>query len=399
MFKSKTIGWITALTLLCLAGVALACRLQEGGGPATQAVNWTAPQTEKDAPPALATPALPSEPLPPPIPPLEPMVVPAPVASNPPEPSALPQTTQRATPPPVVAESAAPLAPPTAEKAPEPISQVAVEPSKPLPATPAPETVPAVKVEVTPVAPPKPDPMPTAPEQKVYWAGKGETLRDIARKALGSERRWKELDQLNPTLRAGIVIPSGTMVRLPGDASAAPAGGQAESEVAPPFRTNLKPLPIVRMRKPDSGKNRIPMTGSFECRLDGRYGLTLPKEVCEQLDRCDTILLTPGADRCLWLVTQSSAARVVERIEKAHVDNSDVEGFRRLFFSQSEKCPVEAGSARLEVPAKLAEYAGLDGEVVLVGVEDHFELWNATRWHHYSQQKASMTKPSSAEDE
>ena len=30
MLKSKPIGWITAVTLVCLAGVALACRLRDG---------------------------------------------------------------------------------------------------------------------------------------------------------------------------------------------------------------------------------------------------------------------------------------------------------------------------------------------------------------------------------
>ena len=30
MFRSKPIGWITAGTLFCVAGVALACRLRDG---------------------------------------------------------------------------------------------------------------------------------------------------------------------------------------------------------------------------------------------------------------------------------------------------------------------------------------------------------------------------------
>src|SRR5438067_637023 len=59
MFRSKTIGWITALTLLCVAGVALACRLKDGNGPAVQAVaaNWTT--NDKDVPAPLPAPPTP----------------------------------------------------------------------------------------------------------------------------------------------------------------------------------------------------------------------------------------------------------------------------------------------------------------------------------------------------
>src|SRR5262245_18031509 len=52
MFKSKTIGWITALTLLTVAGMALACRLKDGstGTPQAFAANC-ADDKEKPLPP------------------------------------------------------------------------------------------------------------------------------------------------------------------------------------------------------------------------------------------------------------------------------------------------------------------------------------------------------------
>jgi DNA-binding transcriptional regulator/RsmH inhibitor MraZ len=41
----------------------------------------------------------------------------------------------------------------------------------------------------------------------------------------------------------------------------------------------------------------------------------------------------------------------------------------------------------------LADYAGLGKEVVLIGIDDHFELWDAARWQRYSQHKDSSPKP------
>src|SRR5438067_7915521 len=57
MFRSKPIGWITAGTLFCVAGVALACRLRDGKettAEANAAACPTAGAEAKDESPAPA---------------------------------------------------------------------------------------------------------------------------------------------------------------------------------------------------------------------------------------------------------------------------------------------------------------------------------------------------------
>jgi MraZ protein len=325
--------------------------------------------------------------------------------------------------PPLHAAPAVPLVP-------EPI-KVSADPVKPLPAPqsirpvaaseaptgkvttadlPAVPLAPEAKQPIEPVTTPDSAPLTVAPpvetkpitpvrtgDPKQYWAEQGDTLRDIARKALGSEERWREIETLNPELRARTLVPAGTMVRLP-VAEATTPGGQAESEYVPPARpTGLKPLPFVRAR-PEAGKRDALMLGTYECKLDGKNGLTLPREVCEQLGKCDTLLLTPGPDRCLWLVTEAGAARVLRRVENVPVDSDEVQAFRRMFFAQSRKVTRDAAGTTA-LPVELAEYAGLTGAVVLIGCDDHFELWDAGRWQQYSRQNASTPKSSRTSDE
>ena len=53
MFKSKPIGWITAVTLVCVAGVAIACRLKDGSGQASHANGVAQADADKaETPPA-----------------------------------------------------------------------------------------------------------------------------------------------------------------------------------------------------------------------------------------------------------------------------------------------------------------------------------------------------------
>ena len=38
------------------------------------------------------------------------------------------------------------------------------------------------------------------------------------------------------------------------------------------------------------------------------------------------------------------------------------------------------GSGRVLIPAGLREYACIDQEVTLIGLEDHLEVWDSPRW-------------------
>jgi MraZ protein len=41
------------------------------------------------------------------------------------------------------------------------------------------------------------------------------------------------------------------------------------------------------------------------------------------------------------------------------------------------------------IPDRLVQLAGLKHEVILLGVRDHLELWDAGRWEDYLAQNAS----------
>jgi MraZ protein len=42
---------------------------------------------------------------------------------------------------------------------------------------------------------------------------------------------------------------------------------------------------------------------------------------------------------------------------------------------------------RLRIPPELADWAGAERDVVLVGVGDHMEIWNAAKWEAYADEK------------
>ena len=40
-------------------------------------------------------------------------------------------------------------------------------------------------------------------------------------------------------------------------------------------------------------------------------------------------------------------------------------------------------AGRMLVPDRLVRFAGLQKDVVLIGVRDHLELWDAAKWNDY----------------
>lgn len=210
-----------------------------------------------------------------------------------------------------------------------------------------------------------------------YHAHGSETLRDIARRTLGSGERAADLHKLNPAIKMDEPLSSGATVRLPADACV--QADEAET---------VKPLPVLHAKPTPAKAKALPLTGTYQCSLDEKGQLTLPRALRDQLSGSDTVLVSPGPDKCLWLTNQPHLERLGERLDQSHANEADVRVFKRLYFAQTEKLPVN-DEGRVAIPDRLGQFAGLHQEVVLVGIDDHFEVWDAARWRSYTQQKSS----------
>jgi MraZ protein len=129
------------------------------------------------------------------------------------------------------------------------------------------------------------------------------------------------------------------------------------------------------------------LTGTHLRTLDDKKRLGLPRRVREQLSEPETLFVTPGPDQCLWLYTQSGLEQLAEKLDQSPATDAEVRVFRRLYFAQTEAVDVDS-SGRILIPERLVQFAGLGHEVVLLGVRDHLELWDARRWQEYLGQHA-----------
>jgi MraZ protein len=124
------------------------------------------------------------------------------------------------------------------------------------------------------------------------------------------------------------------------------------------------------------------LTGTHSRTLDGKKRLVLPRRVRELLGEADTLFVTPGPDRCLWLFTQASLEELAAKLDEAPATDAEARVFRRLYFAQTEAVDLDK-AGRILIPDRLIQFAGLGHDVVLIGVRDHLELWDVGRWQEY----------------
>lgn len=116
--------------------------------------------------------------------------------------------------------------------------------------------------------------------------------------------------------------------------------------------------------------------GTYEGRWDGEY-LEMPQELRPQLAL--GFVLTRGLGGCLWIYPRSQWRSLVEELHRLPFSLADARALGRFLFAEAREDQL-GEKGHLLVPESLKRYARLDGEMVIVGLDSHIEMWDTSRW-------------------
>ena len=118
------------------------------------------------------------------------------------------------------------------------------------------------------------------------------------------------------------------------------------------------------------------MTGQYQHSIDAKGRLFIPAKLREELG--DTFYVTiAGTDPCLAVYSEEGWEKLTEKFDS--LPYSKAKKAIRQLYSNAAKCEPDA-QGRILLPQKLRAYAGLDKDVVIIGVSNRAEIWNAERW-------------------
>lgn len=124
--------------------------------------------------------------------------------------------------------------------------------------------------------------------------------------------------------------------------------------------------------------------GEYEVSFSGPSRMLLPKKLRELL-KGSVFVLSRGFDLCLaGYDRQDFEDRAAELLHVSLLEKENLEK-RRFMFSSAAYLEID-DQGRFVIPRMLIQYAELPGKVIIVGVGDHFEIWNKTKWEKHMKQ-------------
>jgi MraZ protein len=129
-------------------------------------------------------------------------------------------------------------------------------------------------------------------------------------------------------------------------------------------------------------------TGTHFRTLDDKSRLAIPKiyreGICAEGPSVTTMVIAPETEQALALYSESQFQRRAEEVRRCTRDSQELRTFLRLYFSQAESVEIDK-QGRIRIPERLIRFAGLQQEVVLLGVNDRVEIWDRGRWETFMQ--------------
>ena len=97
----------------------------------------------------------------------------------------------------------------------------------------------------------------------------------------------------------------------------------------------------------------------------------------------DAVMIT-RMDNCLCAYPLNEWSKIEDKILTLAEKGDAMRRFRRVFVGGAFECACDK-QGRVLVPPSLRNYAGLDKDIILVGVLDHFEIWSKDNWERENQ--------------
>ncbi len=117
--------------------------------------------------------------------------------------------------------------------------------------------------------------------------------------------------------------------------------------------------------------------GEYSHTIDDKGRLTIPAKFRDELE--SGVVITRGLDGCLWAYGRSEWEIIAEKVAQLPSTDPVARDFARFMFSGAfDSIPDRQG--RILLPQKLRDYAKIEDETIIIGINNKLEIWSPARW-------------------
>ena len=113
--------------------------------------------------------------------------------------------------------------------------------------------------------------------------------------------------------------------------------------------------------------------GEYNHTIDEKGRLIIPAKFREELG--SEFVITRGLDGCLFGYNNTEWEVFEGKLRALPTTNKDARAFQRYMLSGAASVEVDK-QGRILIPQNLRTFAGLEKDVVLIGVAGRIEIWN-----------------------
>jgi MraZ protein len=90
-------------------------------------------------------------------------------------------------------------------------------------------------------------------------------------------------------------------------------------------------------------------------------------------------VLAQGVEKCLTIYTLTEWKKLADSIATSHLPPSKLRILSRALFATAYHLNLDA-QGRISLPSNLRQYAGIDEDIIIAGVNNYLELWDKAQW-------------------
>jgi MraZ protein len=119
--------------------------------------------------------------------------------------------------------------------------------------------------------------------------------------------------------------------------------------------------------------------GEFEYRVDEKGRVPVPPKFRTDDLKREGMVLCPGIDKCITLYPQAEWKKLADSITSGSIIPSKLRKLNRALFSTAFNAEMDT-QGRIMLPIQLRQYAAIEDEIVVTGVNNYIELWSKALW-------------------
>lgn len=120
--------------------------------------------------------------------------------------------------------------------------------------------------------------------------------------------------------------------------------------------------------------------GEYQYSVDEKGRLAIPTPFRRELG--SRAVLTRGLDQCLFLFPLSTWKVVADRVAKLPLSQANTRAFARFLLAGAFPLNFDR-QGRLPLPEALRTYGRLRKKVIVAGLSNRIEIWEAVAWQRY----------------